>query len=190
MPEILDLGGGLGIRYMLDEPEPPGPEDYGRELSAAAAERFPGARVIFEPGRSLVARAGVALYRVGVVKRSGGTSWVAVDGGMSDNPRPALYGARYSALISNRAADPSSGAFAVCGKHCESGDVLIEQTELANPRRGDVLATPATGAYALSMASNYNAVSRPLAVIVRHGLRGLIMPGKELQPEAVGFQSS
>jgi diaminopimelate decarboxylase len=101
-----------------------------------------------------------------VVKRSGGTTWVAVDGGMSDNPRPALYAARYSALLANRADEPPAGTYAVCGKHCESGDVLIEQASLPEPRRGDVLAVPATGAYSLSMASNYNALVRPAAVLV------------------------
>ena len=121
---------------------------------------------MFEPGRSLVGRAGVTLYRVGVVKRSGPTTWVAVDGGMSDNPRPALYGARYSALLANRADAPPTGAFAVCGKHCESGDVLIERVELPDPRRGDLLRFPRPGAYTLAMASNYNALERPAAVIV------------------------
>ena len=85
---------------------------------------------------------------------------------MSDNPRPALYGARYSALLASRAAEPTNGAFAICGKHCESGDVLIERAELPEPARGDLLGIPATGAYTLSMASNYNALGRPPAVIV------------------------
>jgi diaminopimelate decarboxylase len=101
-----------------------------------------------------------------VVKRSGPTTWVAIDGGMSDNPRPALYGARYSALLASRAGEPAGGVFAVCGKHCESGDVLIERAELPAPRRGDLLAVPATGAYTLAMASNYNALARPGAVLV------------------------
>jgi diaminopimelate decarboxylase len=164
-PEILDLGGGLGIRYTLDDPEPPSAEAYARGL----AERVSGASLIFEPGRSLVGRAGVALYTVGVVKRSGPTTWVAVDGGMSDNPRPALYGARYSALVANRAGVAPDGTYAVCGKHCESGDVLIERVELASPSRGDLLAVPATGAYALGMASRYNAVPTPAAVLAADG---------------------
>jgi diaminopimelate decarboxylase len=128
-------------------------------------QSLPRPQVIFEPGRSLVARAGVTLYRVGVVKRSGPTAWVAIDGGMSDNPRPALYGARYSALLANRADEPPAGVFAVCGKHCESGDVLIERAELPEPHRGDLLAVPATGAYTLAMASNYNALPRPGAIL-------------------------
>jgi diaminopimelate decarboxylase len=164
-PAVIDAGGGLGIRYTPDDPAVPTPEEYARDVAAGIASRWPAAHVIFEPGRSLVGRAGVTLYRVGVVKQSGATTWVAVDGGMSDNPRPALYGARYSALVANRAGDPTTGTFAVCGKHCESGDVLIERVELAGPQRGDLLAVPATGAYALAMASNYNALPRPAAVL-------------------------
>ncbi len=173
-PAIVNLGGGLGIRYTVDEPEPPGPEVYARSLvarlEAAWSQRgLPAPLVIFEPGRSLVGRAGLTLYRVGVVKRSGPTTWVAVDGGLSDNPRPALYGARYSALLANRAAEFPSGTFAVGGKHCESGDVLIEHAALPEPRRGDVLAVAATGAYSLAMASNYNALPRPAAVLAAAG---------------------
>jgi diaminopimelate decarboxylase len=162
-PEILDLGGGLGIRYTLDDPRPPTPEEYARGLAGRVGGT---SRLVFEPGRSLVGRAGVALYRVGVVKRSGPTTWVAVDGGMSDNPRPALYGAKYTAVVATRAGDPPDGTYAVCGKHCESGDVLIEHSNLSAPRRGDVLAVAATGAYALGMASNYNALGRAAAVLV------------------------
>jgi diaminopimelate decarboxylase len=173
-PAIVNLGGGLGIRYTLDDPEPPSPEAYARtlvaRLEAAWSQRgLPAPLVIFEPGRSLVGRAGFTLYRVGVVKRSGPTTWVAVDGGLSDNPRPALYGARYSALLANRADELPSGTFAVCGKHCESGDVLIEHAALPEPRRGDLLAVAATGAYSLAMASNYNALPRPAAVLVAAG---------------------
>src|SRR5581483_749308 len=146
----------------------PPPERYARTLTerveqAWSALGLPRPELVFEPGRSLVGRAGLALYRVGVVKRSGPTSWVAVDGGMSDNPRPTLYGARYAALLANRPDEPASGTFAVCGKHCESGDVLIERAGLPEPARGDLLAVPATGAYALGMASNYNASPTPAA---------------------------
>jgi diaminopimelate decarboxylase len=102
---------------------------------------------------------------------------------MSDNPRPALYGAKYSALLANRADEPAAGAYAVCGKHCESGDVLIERTELPEPRRGDLLTVPGTGAYTLAMASNYNALPRPAAALVAEDSR-LIVPRDEAQ-EAV-----
>ena len=131
--------------------------------------------MIFEPGRSLVARAGVTLYTVGTVKRaSAATTYVGVDGGMSDNPRPALYGARYTALLANRADEPPSAQYSVAGKHCESGDVLIERVELPAPRRGDLLAVPSTGAYTLAMSSAYNALPRPPAVLVRDGGSRLI----------------
>ncbi len=172
-PAIVNLGGGLGIQYVEGEPAP-SPEGYVRALvegleHAWSAVGLPKPQLIFEPGRSLVGRAGVTLYRVGVVKRTGGTTWVAVDGGMSDNPRPALYGARYSALLASRADEPAAGTYAVCGKHCESGDVLIERAELPEPRRGDLLAVPSTGAYTLAMASNYNALPRPAAALVGGG---------------------
>ena len=115
-------------------------------------------------------QAGVTLYRVGAVKRaSESVTYVAVDGGMSDNPRPQLYGARHSALLASRAAEAPAGTFAVCGKHCESADVIIERALLPEPRRGDVLAVAATGAYTLGMSSNYNAVPRPAAVLVSNG---------------------
>jgi diaminopimelate decarboxylase len=116
----------------------------------------------------------VTLYRVGSVKHLDGVTWAAVDGGMSDNPRPQLYGARYTALLANRAAEPPAATVSVAGLHCESGDVLIDDVALPEPRRGDLLAVPATGAYTLAMASNYNGVPRPAAVLVRDGDARLI----------------
>jgi diaminopimelate decarboxylase len=177
-PEIVNLGGGLGIQYVEGEPALD-PETYAHSLSgrlkdAWSAQNLPQPLLVLEPGRSLVGRAGFTLYRVGVVKRSGPTTWVAVDGGMSDNPRPALYGARYAALLASRADAPPAGTYAVCGKHCESGDVLIEAAELPEPRRGDLLAIPTTGAYTLGMASNYNALPRPAAAVVARGNSRLI----------------
>jgi diaminopimelate decarboxylase len=173
-PRILNLGGGLGIRYTLDDPPAPAAAAYARALTERAAHAWsvvdlPLPQLIFEPGRSLVGRAGITLYRVGVVKRTGPTSWVAIDGGMSDNPRPALYGALYSALLANRADDPPTSVFAVCGKHCESGDVLIERAELPDPHRGDLVSVATTGAYTLAMSSNYNALPRPRAVLNKSG---------------------
>jgi diaminopimelate decarboxylase len=192
-PQILNLGGGLGIRYTLDDPAPPDPEEYARTLKERVAHAWsvqglPPPQLIFEPGRSLVGRAGITLYRVGVVKRSGPTTWVAIDGGMSDNPRPALYGARYSALLANRASEPLAGPFAVCGKHCESGDVLIERADLPEPNRGDVLAVPATGAYTLAMASNYNAVLRLAATTVGGGRKRLIR-GPDLMDQLLRLET-
>jgi len=133
-------------------------------------QQLPEPRLALEPGRSLVSRAGITLYTVGGVKRaSAATTYVTVDGGMSDNPRPAMYNARYTALLASRAEAEPDGAFAVAGKHCESGDVLIERVELPLPQRGDVLAVPVTGAYTLAMSSTYNAVPRPAAVLVAEG---------------------
>ena len=171
VPEVVDLGGGLGIRYVEGE-RPPAIREFVATLLARLADGWPAEppQVILEPGRSLVGQAGLTLYRVGVVKQaSAEVTYVAVDGGMSDNPRPQLYGARYSALLANRADEEAVGAFDVCGKHCESGDVLIEGIRLPEPRRGDLLAVPATGAYTLSMGSNYNAVPLPAAVLVADG---------------------
>jgi diaminopimelate decarboxylase len=163
-PTVLDIGGGLGIRYTREE-QVPEVADFVPPLVA----RLPDVQVVLEPGRSLVGRAGVTLYRVGVVKESGGISYVAVDGGMSDNPRPQLYGARFEALVASRADELADGVFRIAGKHCESGDVLIDAIALPRPRRGDVLAVPATGAYTLAMASTYNGVPNPAAVLVAGG---------------------
>jgi diaminopimelate decarboxylase len=175
----IDLGGGLGVPTSPDDPGLT-IEQFVRglldELERACEQQgLPLPQVVLEPGRSLVARAGVTLYTVGSVKRAAtGTTWVAVDGGISDNPRPALYGARYTALLANRADDHPAGAYAVAGKHCESGDVLIERVELPEPRRGDILAVPSTGGYTLAMGSNYNAVPRPAAVLVGDGASRVI----------------
>ena len=173
-PRVIDLGGGLGIAYVEGE-QPPAIADFVAALlerleHAWALHELALPEVILEPGRSLVGRAGLTLYRVGVVKRvSEATTYVAIDGGMSDNPRPQLYGAGYSALLANRAEEDPAGSYTVCGLHCESGDVLIESVALPEPRRGDLLAVPGTGAYTLGMGSNYNAVPRPAAVLVADG---------------------
>jgi diaminopimelate decarboxylase len=176
-PRILDLGGGLGVRHNREEQLPSVAEFVGPLL-----ERIPaGVSLILEPGRSLVGRAGVTLYRVGSVKESGGVTYAAIDGGMSDNPRPQLYGARYEALLANRADELPSGVYRVAGKHCESGDVLIEAAELPAPRPGDVLAVPATGAYTLALGSTYNGVPRPAVVLVADGEMRLIRRRETLE---------
>jgi diaminopimelate decarboxylase len=178
-PRTVDLGGGLGVRHVPEEPSFQVADFVGGltgELHRAwHLQGLPDAQLVLEPGRSLVSRAGVTLYTVGVVKQTGAsTRYVAVDGGMSDNPRPAMYGARYTALLANRADEPVAGVFAVAGKHCESGDVLIERVELPEPERGDLLAVPVTGAYTLAMSSTYNAVPRPAVVLVANGSATLI----------------
>lgn len=177
-PRIADLGGGFGIRHHPDERV-----TEAAELAAAAAatarEAFAEAglqqpEVWLEPGRSLVGPAGVTLYRVGAVKRLPQRTWVAIDGGMSDNPRPQLYDARYTALDARRAGEAATEPVSIAGMHCESGDVLIDDVSLPPPRRGDLLAVPATGAYTLAMSSNYNGVPRPAAVLVGDGEARLI----------------
>jgi diaminopimelate decarboxylase len=187
-PAVLDIGGGLGIRYTRDEHVPSVAEFVG-PLIARLRELWPAeVQLVLEPGRSLVGRAGVTLYRVGAVKESGGVSYAAIDGGMSDNPRPQLYGARYEALLANRAEELADGVFRIAGKHCESGDVLIDAAELPHPRRGDVLAVPATGAYTLAMGSTYNGVPRPAVVLVSGG-RARVIRRRETTDDLVQYES-
>jgi diaminopimelate decarboxylase len=167
---ILNVGGGLGIAYTGDD-RPPSIDDYA-EVKVAAVKRVfdPVPKVLVEPGRSLVGNAGITLYTVGTVKEIPGVrTYVAVDGGMSDNLRPMLYGARYEAIIANRAAEAPETTATVAGMHCESGDVLVRDVGLAAPRLGDVLVTPATGAYGHAMANNYNGVPRPPVVFCDAG---------------------
>lgn len=177
-PKVADLGGGFGIRHHPDESV----EDavtLARTAAETARTAFAEAgvgepQVWLEPGRCLIGRAGVTLYRVGAVKRLPGRTWVTIDGGMSDNPRPQLYGARYTALAATRAAEDPDEVVSIAGMHCESGDVLIDDVRLPRPRRDDLLAVPATGAYTLAMSSNYNGVTRPAAVLVTEGRATLI----------------
>jgi diaminopimelate decarboxylase len=178
LPATIDIGGGFGIRHVEDEAEPP-VEELLRTIAGAvdgdwAMRGLAAPRLIVEPGRALVGPTAFTLYRVGAVKQAGDRRYVAIDGGMSDNPRPQLYKARYAALLANRADEEPDGPFTIAGKHCESGDVLIEDIGLPEPRRGDLIAVPATGAYTLAMASNYNGVPRPAAVLVAGGDAHLI----------------
>ena len=167
---VLDLGGGLAIPYTDDDDAPDLHTAVTATATAVARSFDPRPELVLEPGRSVVGTCGVTLYTVGAVKETAaGVTYVAVDGGMSDNPRPVLYGARYQAWIADRAGDGPDGVYAVAGKHCESGDVLIEQAPLPAPRPGDVLVVAATGAYSASMASTYNALPRPAAVLVADG---------------------
>jgi diaminopimelate decarboxylase len=172
--EELNLGGGLGIRY-LSEQDPPTREAYVETLGRATAElvdRYGLAlpALSIEPGRSIVGDAGVTLYTVGAIKTVPGVrTFVSVDGGMYENPRPALYGARYEAAVATRANAAPVQRGTVAGRCCESGDVLIWDADLPEVREGDVLAVFATGAYTYSMASNYNRYTRPALVCVRDG---------------------
>jgi diaminopimelate decarboxylase len=167
-----DLGGGLGVAY-TSEQRPPAIEEYVGALVEAAREHLGGyRRLLIEPGRALVANAGVTLYTVQSVKRNVST-WVAVDGGMSDNLRPMLYGARYEAHVADRfgrsGADGQRTRCVLAGKHCESGDVIVREALLEDPRPGDVIVTPATGAYGYAMSNNYNGVPRPPVIFCKDG---------------------
>ena len=177
IPEV-DFGGGYGVRYTVLDSIPPSPAEFASILAEAAAANVeetgvPAPRVSIEPGRSIVGPAGMTLYTVGTIKtveaEDGPRRYVSVDGGMSDNPRPILYGADYTAALASRA--PSEGVRTrIVGKHCESGDIVVRSVSLpADLAAGDILAVPATGAYGRSMASNYNHVPRPGVVAVRDG---------------------
>jgi diaminopimelate decarboxylase len=159
---LLNLGGGLGIAYTRDD-HPPSIEEYVDALLRHAPANV---TVLCEPGRSLVGNAGVTLYTVGTVKRNVRT-YVAVDGGMADNLRPMLYGARYEADVADRFG--GSDEVTIAGMHCESGDILVRDAKLDDPRVGDVLVIPATGAYGHAMANNYNALLRPPVIFCRDG---------------------
>ena len=176
---VLDLGGGLGIAHVPGEIE----LEVERSLEAVCAHLtdrliargLPMPELVVEPGRSIVGPAGTTLYRVGAIKQAAdGTVYAAVDGGMSDNPRPALYGARYTAIVCDRPEAEPDRLYTIAGKHCESGDVLIEQLRLPELAPGDLLAVPATGAYNASMASNYNLLPRPAAVMAGDGRARLV----------------
>jgi diaminopimelate decarboxylase len=168
--KVVDVGGGLGVAYTEDD-RPPAIDDYVGMKVAGVREVFgEDVRILIEPGRSLVANAGVTAYRIGTVKEIPGVrTYVAVDGGMSDNLRPMLYGSRYEALIADRAGAEPDSTVTVAGMHCESGDVLVRDARLAAPTVGDVLVTPATGAYGHAMANNYNGVTRPPVIFCRDG---------------------
>jgi diaminopimelate decarboxylase len=180
----LDLGGGLGIRY-LPEHQPPTPQEYAAAVVGTVKEHcarlgLEVPHLSVEPGRALVGEAGVTLYRVGGIKRIPNVrTYVAVDGGMSDNPRPALYEARYSALNAGHADDSEREVVTIAGKHCET-DTLIEDIELAPLRTGDVVAVQSTGAYNQSMSSNYNRFRRPAVVLVNDGQSEVIVERETL----------
>jgi diaminopimelate decarboxylase len=170
--EAYDLGGGLAVAYTADR-RPPSVAEYVAAMVATADELLgPGKALSIEPGRALTATAGVTLYTVESVKdvalQDGPIRFVAVDGGMSDNLRPMLYDAPYEADLADRMGAPGTPC-TVVGKHCESGDVLIRETALADPRPGDILVTPVTGAYVYAMANNYNGVPRPPVVFCSGG---------------------
>lgn len=188
---VLNLGGGFGIAYTRADAATPIEELAAGVVDAVAAEcarrGIPIPLLAFEPGRAVIGRAGVTLYEVGTTKPvalDGGASrlYVSVDGGMSDNARPALYGAQYSARIASRTSDAAPALVRVVGKHCESGDIVVDHEYLPGDiAPADLLAVPATGAYCFSLASNYNFVPRPPVVAVRDGQARVIVRGETIQ---------
>lgn len=176
----LDMGGGLGIRY-LQVDNPPSIETFVQVVAqavkdAAAKEGYPLPALLLEPGRSIVGEAGLTLYRVGVIKDLPGIRrYVTVDGGMMDNIRPALYQARYTAVLANKAAREATQKVTVAGKACESGDLLIEHINLPPVEKNDLLAVLSTGAYCYALASNYNYHPRPAVVFVCNGQSRLVV---------------
>jgi diaminopimelate decarboxylase len=165
---IYNVGGGLGVAYTPDQ-HPPAVEEYVEAVVKAVHEAVgEGKRLLLEPGRALVANSTVTIYTVQTVKRNVST-WVAVDGGMSDNLRPMLYGSRYEAAVASRPLAPGGEHCHLAGKHCESGDVIIRDVALPDPAPGEVIVTPVTGAYGYSLANNYNGVPRPPVIFCREG---------------------
>jgi diaminopimelate decarboxylase len=166
--DVYNFGGGLGVAYQAAQ-EPPSIADYLATLVAAAGAALgPRKRLLIEPGRSLVANSTVTLYTVETVKRNVST-WVAVDGGMSDNLRPMLYGSKYEVAVASRMLATGGELCQLAGKHCESGDVIARDVLIKDPQPGDIVVTPATGAYGYAMANNYNGVPRSPVIFCKDG---------------------
>ena len=177
---VVNLGGGLGIRYTARD-HPSSIAELAEVTITATRQEvarrgLPMPKVLVEPGRSIAGKAAVTVYRVGTIKEIPDVrTYVAVDGGMSDNIRPMLYGSRYEAMLANKATVPATVEVTVAGKHCESGDILVRDVKVAPPEVGDLLVTPSTGAYGYSMANNYNAQPRPAVVFVSDGAARVVI---------------
>lgn len=175
------IGGGFGVRYTEDDPPTVDPAAVVRTIAEALekqarAKRLRVPRLVLEPGRIIVAEACVMLYTVSSVKKIAGIrTYVGIDGGIMDNPRYALYGSKYEALLANRADEKNTGTYAIAGRACESGDVLGYDFALPSPKIGDILAMPTAGAYQYAMASNYNRVPVPAVVMTRYGKSALVV---------------
>ena len=174
--EEISIGGGLGVAYVTGESAPTIAE-WSASVMAACREHGINARISAEPGRSIVARAAVTLYTVGTIKEIDSIrTYLAVDGGMSDNPRPVLYGCGYEAFLPRELGAERTKDVRIVGKHCESGDVIVSEALVPEDIAvGDILCTPVTGAYGHSMGSNYNMVLRPAVVFVRNGEAKLVV---------------
>lgn len=201
--KVINLGGGFGIRYTKED-APLDTSVYVKAITDAIKRHFTGIydrlpEIWIEPGRSIVGDAGTTLYTVGSSKDIPGIrKYISVDGGMTDNPRPALYGSKYEAMLANRGFESNAEMVTIAGKCCESGDMLIWDTELPAAKNGDLLAVAATGAYNYSMASNYNRIPRPAVVFVKDGISDLVVKRETLNdiishdviPERIAKQHS
>lgn len=174
-PEVFVVGGGLGVRYLRDD-DAPSFRDWADALLQHCTKSGIKAQILAEPGRSMVAAAAVTLYTVGSIARKGARTYLAVDGGMSDNPRPLLYGSGYEVFLPRAPLAVRDKLVTVVGRHCESGDTLVEDGALpSSVAIGDVVSTPVTGAYGYCMASNYNVLTRPAIVWVAEGQARLVV---------------
>jgi diaminopimelate decarboxylase len=182
----LDVGGGVAAQYTLDSPAPP-VADYARAIASKITGKchelgLSPPQLVVEPGRAIVAQAGVALYTAGAVKDIPGVRrYVSVDGGMGDNIRTALYGSRYEAAIANKMQEEASARVTIAGRFCESGDILVRDIEMPTIAAGDIIAIPVSGAYCLPLASNYNASFRPAVVMVKEGKARLVRRRETLE---------
>jgi diaminopimelate decarboxylase len=174
-----DIGGGFAVPYTLDS-KVPTISEYARALTGKLNSLISGLglsrpRLVIEPGRGIIGQAGVALYKVGAIKEIPGIKkYVCVDGGISDNIRPALYGAKYEALVANKALEAGREVVTIAGKLCQSGDILVRDINLTSVHPGDIIAIPVCGAYSIPMSSNYNAMPRPAIAMVKEGRARLI----------------
>jgi diaminopimelate decarboxylase len=186
-----DIGGGFTVPYTLDS-EVPAIADYARAVTGKLDSLISGLglgrpRLIIEPGRAIVGQAGVALYRVGAINEIPDIKkYVCVDGGMSDNIRPALYGAKYEALVANKASEAEREMVTIAGKLCESGDILVRDVSLASVYPGDIIAIPVCGAYSIPLSSNYNAMPRPAVVMANEG-RGRLIRRRETYQDLINL---
>lgn len=182
----LNVGGGLGIKY-IESDDPPSIEEWVKAISeiiqeTCAAENLPLPKLLCEPGRSLIATACITAYTIGSSKTIPGIrTYISVDGGMSDNPRPITYQSVYRAVVANKLSAPLTETVTIAGKHCESGDILIKNAQLPKTQPGDILVVMGTGAYNYSMASNYNRLPRSAAVVVANGEANLILQRETYQ---------